>query len=67
MPMDFAQAMARAVEWGPKTIPLGLFYVNKGKPTHEKMDPALAKFGAPAKQRLGLGQEERQQLVKAFL
>ena len=56
-------AMQKAREWDTR-IAIGVFY-EADAPTYESQEPAY-KFGAPAKQKLGLGQEDIQALVNSF-
>jgi len=41
-PTNKLTAFAKALEWGPKQIPLGVFYKNTDEPTYESQLPQLA-------------------------
>ena len=45
-------------------VPTGIFYQTQA-PTYEQLEPAY-KFGAPAKQKLGLGKEDAEALIAGF-
>ncbi|OGR51586.1 MAG: 2-oxoacid ferredoxin oxidoreductase [Elusimicrobia bacterium RIFCSPLOWO2_02_FULL_39_32] len=60
---DWNSAMKRSQEWNTR-IPTGIFYQTDAL-TYEEQDPAF-KFGAPAKQKLGLNAEDAKALVESF-
>lgn len=40
-PKDKAEALKKSLEWGPKQIPLGIFYQEEGKPSYETTVPQI--------------------------
>ncbi|MBI2915337.1 MAG: 2-oxoacid:ferredoxin oxidoreductase subunit beta [Elusimicrobia bacterium] len=60
---DQDAALKRAREWDTR-IATGIFF-EVDNPTYEEQEPAY-KFGSPAKQKLGLNQEDIQALIQSF-
>ena len=60
---DWAGAIKRAQEWDTR-IATGVFFESDA-PTYEEQELAY-KFGAPAKQKLGLRQEDAEALIQSF-
>ncbi len=65
---DFAAAVVKAVEAGKmgERIPYGVYYQTT-RPTYDESDPAISKFGAPTKQKLGLSDSEQKALIAQFM
>lgn len=59
--IDAAMKKARELD---TRIPIGIFY-DIDAPTYEEQEPAY-KFGPPAKQKLGLNQEDAQAIIQSF-
>jgi 2-oxoglutarate ferredoxin oxidoreductase subunit beta len=65
-PANFHGAMDKALEWGEK-IPIGLLYRNPNPPPSlHAQDPGL-QSGVLVQQRLGVGKEQRRNLIEEFM
>ena len=67
-PRDIHAAMARAMEWPNldqkrDRVPTGVIF-EADYPTYEDLEPALQKFGPPAKQKLGI--ENPEEILREF-
>ncbi|MFN0117678.1 MAG: 2-oxoacid:ferredoxin oxidoreductase subunit beta [Elusimicrobiota bacterium] len=60
---NFELAIKKSMEWDTR-IPLGIFY-ETDKPVYEEMEPAF-QFGPPAKQKLGLKNDDWNALYDSF-
>lgn len=60
---NFELALKKSMEWDER-IPTGVFY-QTDKPVYEEVEPAY-EFGSPAKQKLGLKQEDWSALYDSF-
>ncbi len=63
-PYDIDQAIARATEWEDK-IPIGIFYINPDKSSHDQLDPVIREGGIYSKP-LELTIEEKSEIFKSF-
>lgn len=64
-PFDINQAIQRATEWEDK-IPIGIFYINPDKASHDQIDPVIREGGAFSKS-LELSEKEKSEILEAFL
>lgn len=64
-PFDINQAIQRATEWEDK-IPIGIFYINPDKASHDQIDPVIREGGAFSKP-LELSDKEKTEILEAFL
>ncbi|MCX8029453.1 MAG: thiamine pyrophosphate-dependent enzyme [Brevinematales bacterium] len=64
-PYDFSQAIQRASEWEDK-IPIGIFYINQDKPSHDQIDPVIREGGMHSKP-LELSDDQKKEILQAFL
>ncbi|MGB9622192.1 MAG: thiamine pyrophosphate-dependent enzyme [Brevinematia bacterium] len=64
-PYDINQAIARATEWEDK-IPIGIFYINPDKPSHDQIDPVIREVGIYSKP-LELSDTDKIEILKSFL
>lgn len=64
-PFDINQAIQRATEWEDK-IPIGIFYINPDKASHDQIDPVIREGGAFSKP-LELSDKEKTEIIEAFL
>lgn len=64
-PYDITQAIQRATEWEDK-IPIGIFYINPDKPSHDQIDPVI-KDGGMFSKPLELSDDQKREILEAFL
>ncbi|MCS7299213.1 MAG: thiamine pyrophosphate-dependent enzyme [Spirochaetia bacterium] len=64
-PYDISQAMQRASEWEDK-IPIGIFYINPDKPSHDQIDPVI-RDGGVVNKPIELTEEQKKEILQAFL
>lgn len=64
-PYDITQAIQRASEWEDK-IPIGIFYINPDKPSHDQIDPVI-RDGGVVNKPIELTEEQKKEILQAFL
>lgn len=64
-PYDISQAIQRASEWEDK-IPIGIFYINPDKPSHDQIDPVI-RDGGVVNKPVELTEEQKKEILQAFL